>query len=366
MKILHTSDWHLGLDLCQISLLEYQKAWSDWLCDTIQQHKIDAVLICGDVFDRAVSSPEAIRLYSASLEKIHQAGAAVLMIAGNHDGAARLAACAPLLENSKIYIAGQLEHPVKIVEFPQARFFLLPYFAADRVKVLFPDATGMVDGTEMVLEQCKAACLPDKKNILLAHCFVAGGQAGESDRAAVVGGSAELPIKLFEDFDYVALGHIHRPQKLGENIRYCGTPMKYSFSEHSQTKTAPLYDTESGQVELIEIPEFVSLKVLTGDLEQLLQQSQQQDYENIFVKLVRTDGPADLHTQTQLRQAFPKVLQIEGRSAVMEQQEMGAIESLPPLELLRMFYKERTGQEPKPELEEWFLEMLEQKEEMEQ
>ncbi len=118
-------------------------------------------------------------------------------------------------------------------------------------------------------------------------------------------------------------------------------------------------------MELLEIPEFVCLRVLTGTLQQLLEQAQQQS-EQAFVKLVRTDGTADLNTQTQLRQAFQRVLQIEGKSMVTEQQQIGEIENLPPLELLRMFYKERTGESPTPELEDWFLEMLQEQEETDQ
>lgn len=368
MKILHTSDWHLGMELSRISLLEQQRLWGEWLWETVAREKIRVVMVCGDVFDRAVSTPDAIRLYTDILTNLHKQGAAVVMIAGNHDGAARLSTYAPLLEHSQVYIAGQLESPVKIVEIDQARFFLIPYYAADRVKALWTEATGLVDGTQQVMESCKQYCTPDKHNIVLAHCFAVGGQPTESDRSAVVGGSAEIPLEVFDGFDYVALGHIHRPQRLGDTIYYCGTPMKYSFSEANQIKTAPIYDTETGQVTFLEIPEFVPLRVLEGSLEQLLEQSKNPAYQQCFMRLIRNDGLADLISQNQLREAFANVLQIESRVICEQQMSIPDVstDNLSAIELLRMFYQEQIGQQPESTLEEWFLQTLLQQEEQPQ
>lgn len=368
MKILHTSDWHLGMELSRISLLEQQRLWGEWLCETVAKEKIRVVMVCGDVFDRAVSTPDAIRLYTNILTNLHKQGAAVVMIAGNHDGAARLSTYAPLLEHSQVYIAGQLENPVKIVEIDQVRFFLLPYYAVDRVKVFYPEAMGLIDGTQQILESCRPYCTPDKQNILLAHCFAVGGQPTESDRSAVVGGSAEIPLQLFEGFDYVALGHIHRPQRLGHNIYYCGTPMKYSFSEANQVKTAPVYDTQTKQVSFLEIPEFLPLRILEGSLEELLQQGNNPVYQQCFMRLIRKDGLADLVCQNKLRDAFANVLQIEGKAISHSQESSYQVESesISALDLLRLFYYEQTKQLPEPQLEEWFLQTLLQQEEQPQ
>lgn len=357
MKILHTSDWHLGLSLCQREFLDIQQEWVNWLCQTVRARHIDAVLICGDVFDRAVSSPQAIRLYSAAMSALHAAGAAVLVIAGNHDGAARLSACAQLLEGSGVYIAGQLEAEPRLVRLGGVQFFLVPYFGAERARAIWPDCTGTADGMRRAVQQCRALRDKAAPAVLLAHCFAAGGVTSESDRAAVVGGSAAVGLDVFEGFDYVALGHLHGPQALSGQVRYCGTPAKYSFAEAAHTKSLPLYDSDTGEVALLECPEFARLRTVEGTLEQLLALAEADELQGCMVKAVRTDGPADLPAQSALRAAFPQLLQVEGRMQAAQHGRLSGeeVQALPADELLRLFYSQQTGEDPADELVQWFL-----------
>ncbi len=188
MKIIHTSDWHLGISLHNASLLEEQKNFVDFLAKAIKEQNIDAVMIAGDIFDHSVSSAEAISLYNETVTKLcNEIGIPVIISAGNHDGAARLASCSELLKKAGLYIFGKLSKEISVVEINDVDIYVLPYFNADEVKALFPEhkISSYADAMNCALAAIKHNFKPGKRNILMCHCFVSGSVLSESDRAAM-------------------------------------------------------------------------------------------------------------------------------------------------------------------------------------
>ena len=224
------------------SLLEHQRFLIDELSRVVSQQEVSAVLLSGDIFDRSVVAAEVIELYNELMTALcMKLGVKVFLIAGNHDGAERLASCSALLEKAGLFVAGRLKDGVRHVRLEQAgeavNFYLLPYFNADEVRSLTgQEAADMDAALRLALEKLAPQPVPGERNILLAHLFVRGGVTAESDRSAVIGGAAVVGADSFAGFDYVALGHLHKPQCVAENARYSGTPLPYSFSEAGQQK----------------------------------------------------------------------------------------------------------------------------------
>ena len=243
MRLLHTSDWHLGAADGERSLNEDQRFFIDEIIRIIEREKVDAVLIAGDVYDRSVASAEAIRLYDDAVTRIcGDLGVPVCIIAGNHDGPERLSTCSGLLSGVGLHIAGALTRSPQIVSFDDAEIFLLPWITEEKVKSVFPEERDAVSGIEdayrVAVNRMRAAFTPGKRHILIAHAFITNAETSTSDRAAEIGFAMQVPASVFDGFDYVALGHLHGPQNVGsDRIRYCGTPLKYSFSEASHEKS---------------------------------------------------------------------------------------------------------------------------------
>ena len=236
MKILHTSDWHLGRLNVNRPMFEDQQYFIDAICDIIVHEEISAVLIAGDIYDRSIASPEAIKLYDYAMNRIAgELGVKVLMVAGNHDSAVRLATNSELLKNSGLYIAGALSESIDCVELENTQVFFFPWFTSDKVKTLFPDDAqsikSLTDAYEYIVNKAKEQFKSGMKHIALSHAFIVGAETSTSDRSAEVGFASAVSAKVFEGFDYVALGHIHKPQDIAPNARYCGTPMPYAFGK---------------------------------------------------------------------------------------------------------------------------------------
>ena len=320
MKILHTSDLHFGINLHGIPLLEYQWKFCDSLCDIIRNNSIDAVIIAGDVFDTSVASAEAINCWSNFATKLCiENKIPVVVCAGNHDGAARLASCSDLLKAAGLHISGTLEDAFEPIKLGNCEIYSLPYYnTSDASAVLECKAdTGVVmsEIVKRILDKADKS----KKLILAAHCFAAGGKTGESDISArtseSVGGAELVPIAAFDGFDYVALGHLHRPQTLSKSgtiVRYSGTPMPYSFSEASHNKTVSVFDTDSGTVAEIEVPQPYKLRNITGRFEDIIAQAQTDSDTDDFISIKITDCSARSFQRTELGKLYPNILECKG------------------------------------------------------
>lgn len=349
MKIIHTSDWHLGISLHSASLIEEQKNFIDFLISAVEEKNIDAVIIAGDIFDHSVSTAEAISLYNDAVTKLcKEIGIPVIISAGNHDGAARLASCNELLKKAGLYVFGKLSKDVNIVELGNTNIYSLPYFNTDEVKALFPEEkiNSYSDAMKTVLNHIKKHFEPSKKNILVCHCFVSGSVLSESDRAAMVGGTSVVSADVFEGFDYVALGHLHKSQNRGANIRYSGSPLKYSFSEADHLKSLSILNIDDDiTIEELEVIPLRETRVIKGTFDEILAFAENDRQRDDYIKIELTDRYAGMEAVELFRGYYVNLLNISGKMNEIEENELTVEElyNLSPDDILEKFYKEITG-----------------------
>ncbi|HEY2278582.1 MAG TPA: exonuclease SbcCD subunit D, partial [Streptosporangiaceae bacterium] len=344
MRMLHTSDWHLGRTLHRADLRQAQAAFLDHLVDTVRSEKIDAVLVSGDVYDRAIPPVDAVALCEDGLFRLRDAGARVIVISGNHDSARRLGFASALVDSAGVYLRTRVDalaQPV-LLDDPHGpvAVYGVPFLEPDAVRADLPPSPGNPDskaspesaapprGHQGVLTRatdCIRADLATRtgaRSVVMAHAWVAGGEASESERDISVGGVGRVPAGLFDGFGYTALGHLHGPQTLGERLRYSGSPLPYSFSEARQAKGSWLVDLGADgnvQVERVPAPGFRRLTVLRGLLADLVAAPAYTEYEDDYVSVVLTDTGRPEGAMEQLRRRFPHVLVLafepEGRDA---------------------------------------------------
>jgi exonuclease SbcD len=335
MRLLHTSDWHLGRTLHRADLRQAQAAYLDHLVETVRTERIDAVLVSGDVYDRAIPPVDAVALCEDGLFRLRDAGARVVVISGNHDSARRLGFASALVDAAGVYLrtrAGALAQPVLLADqHGPVAVYGVPFLEPDAVRADLPPAPGeeaAPRGHVGVLTRatdCIRADIGDRgrvRSVVMAHAWVAGGEASESERDISVGGVGRVPASLFDGFSYTALGHLHGPQTLSERLRYSGSPLPYSFSEARQSKGAWLVDLAADghvEVERVPAPSFRRLSVLRGRLDTLITSPAFTEYEDDFVSAVLTDPARPEGAMDQLRRRFPQVLVLafepEGRDA---------------------------------------------------
>jgi exonuclease SbcD len=246
MRFIHLADLHLGKKLNEFSLIDDQRAILAEIVQIAEREKPDAVLIAGDIYDKSVPSIEAVQLLDGFLNQLHTENVAVFLISGNHDSVERMGFAASLLHNSNVYISQAYTGEVSPIELTDehglVRIWLLPYLKPASVRPYFPDSTieSYSDALRVAVETMDVDT--SLRNILVAHQFVTGAVPSESEEL-YVGGLENIEAALFDPFDYVALGHIHRPQRvMRETLRYAGTPLKYSLSEVGHTKSVTLVD----------------------------------------------------------------------------------------------------------------------------
>lgn len=371
MKILHTSDLHFGISLSGVSLLKYQWEFCDSLCSIVSDNSIDAVIVSGDVFDTNVASAEAIKCWSYLATKLClEMKVSVIVCAGNHDGAARLASCSDLLKAAGLHISGTLEDGFVPIKIGNCEIYSLPYYnPSDAAAVLGCKADAgivMAEITKKILEGADKS----KTLILSAHCFAAGGKAGESDISArtaeSVGGADLVPISAFAGFDYVALGHLHRPQtiaKSGTVIRYSGTPMPYSFGEAAQNKTVSVFDTDSKTFTEIEVPQPYRLRTIEGAYEEILEKSENDPDRDCFVRIKVTDKYAGNNMFVHLREIYPNLLVFSGKQGTASSAAgVTAAEAaeLDPAALAVRYSLDKRGHEPDEDELRWLAEAIEE------
>lgn len=321
MKILHTSDWHLGMMAAgSISYREDQEYFINRVFDIADANKVDAIAIAGDIFDKSVASIEAIELYDKAMSHAcNDLKIPVLVTAGNHDGAKRLSSCSAILQNSGLYIAGTLDSEPMIFTKGDADVYMLPWISTDRVKSAYPqaaaDINSLADAYKVVLNDYRSRFVSGHKNILISHAFIINATTSVSDRAAVVGQAAAVPASLFSGFDYVALGHIHGPQNITESIVYSGSPMAYSFgNEENQTKGVVIYDTDNGSKTVIPIIPKHERHTLRGTYDELMHTEYDEDILGGYVRVELSDTYVGLETIAAFRERFPLMLEISGKS----------------------------------------------------
>lgn len=313
MKLIHLSDLHIGKRVNEISMIEDQEYILLQTLQIIDDEKADAVLIAGDVYDKSVPSAEAVTLFDDFLFRLAGRKIPVLIISGNHDSPERLAFGNRLLELGGIHISpvydGSIQSVTLTDEHGEVIFWLLPFIKPAHVKRFYPDSgiESYTDAVRVALEKMEIDFA--KRNVLLTHQFVTGASTCESEEISV-GGSDNVDASAFEGFDYVALGHIHGPQNIGSNkIRYCGTPLKYSFSEcghHKSVTVVNLGKKGELQLRLRPLTPRHDLRQLRGTFEEIQQSAPSDDYLHIIL----TDEEDVPEAVGKLRLVYPNLMKL--------------------------------------------------------
>ncbi|WP_326696360.1 exonuclease SbcCD subunit D [Streptomyces sp. NBC_01754] len=319
MRVLHTSDWHLGRSFHRVPLLDAQAAYLDHLVETVARYDVDAVVVAGDVYDRAVPPLTAVQLFDDALHRLAAAGVPTVMISGNHDSARRLGVGAGLMARAGVHLRtdpADCATPVVLADaHGDVAFYGLPYLEP----VLVRDTLGAAKaGHEAVLTaamgriRADLAARPEgTRSVVLAHAFVAGGEPSDSERDITVGGVAAVPAGVFDGVDYVALGHLHGCQTVTERVRYSGSPLAYSFSEHAHRKTMWLIDLgPAGELaaERVDCPVPRRLARLRGRLAALLEDPALERHTQAWVEATLTDPVRPDEPMARLTERFPHTL----------------------------------------------------------
>ena len=323
MKLIHLSDLHLGNRVNEFSMIEDQKYILDQILTVIDEERPDGILLAGDLYDRPVPSAEAVQLFDSFLTRLAQRKLPVYAISGNHDSAERIAFGAHIMSNSGIYMSpvydGKISKYCLTDSYGEVWIHLLPFIRPSVVR----HALAGEEGTEEIRtyqEAVQAAVEhmdidTEKRNILVAHQFAVGAVSCDSEEITV-GGIDQIEVSVFRDFDYVALGHIHSPQNVGsDHIRYCGTPLKYSFSEAGQQKSVTVVELkEKGNLKVREIPlkPKRDMRKLKGSYMEITSLSNYQDTNTEdYVQITLTDEEDIVDGMQKLRTIYPNLMRLE-------------------------------------------------------
>ncbi|KNE80971.1 MULTISPECIES: exonuclease SbcCD subunit D [Streptomyces] len=319
MRFLHTSDWHLGRSFHRVGLLDAQAAFIDHLVGTVREQRIDAVLVAGDIYDRAVPPLAAVELFDDALHRLAALGVPVVMISGNHDSARRLGVGAGLMERAGVHLRtdpGGIGTPVLLPDgHGEVACYGLPYLEPALVRDLLGAGKAghaAVLGAAMDRVRADLATRPaGTRSVVLAHAFVSGGAASDSERDITVGGVAAVPAGVFDGVDYAALGHLHGCQAITERVRYSGSPLAYSFSEAGHRKSMWLVDLGAGgrlTAERIDCPVPRPLARIRGRLGGLLDDPGLEAAEDAWVEATLTDPVRPPEPMARLGRRFPHLL----------------------------------------------------------
>ncbi len=373
MKFIHTSDWHLGRQFHNVSLLEDQQAVLEQLIQYIENNPVDAVIVAGDVYDRSVPPTIAIELLNRVVKRIcGELNTPMILISGNHDGAERLGFGSEQMKRSGLHIISNFEDmltPV-VIETKAAghvAFYGMPYNDPEQVRYVYKEPVSTHDEAHKLLaEKITEQFQSEHRNILISHCFVDGAIESEPERPLSIGGSDRVSHEHFLNFDYVALGHLHQPQKKGEEyIRYSGSLMKYSFGEQNQKKGFTLVEIgKDGFIgaEHIELTAPHEMRIVEGELEQILEWGKTDPKNEDYLLVRLMDKHAILNPMEKLRTVYPNVLHLEkpGMLIGVEQEMAQAKLARSEIDMFKDFFAEAQDSELSNEQEQAISDIIKQ------
>jgi exonuclease SbcD len=357
MKFIHTSDWHIGRQFHNVSLLEDQRHVLDQLIAYIKQESVDAIVIAGDIYDRAIPPATAVELLDDVLVKIcMDMKVPIILISGNHDSAERLRFGSQQLSKAGLHILGNIakvSEPVIITSATgDVAFFGIPYHDPEMLRNLSGEAISSYDDAHTYLvKQILQSKSDDLSNVLISHCFIDGAEESDSERPLSIGGSDRVSYQPCLPFDYVALGHLHAPQFKGaEHIRYSGSLLKYSFSEQHQKKGVTLVELDSSgfkSSKQLPLKPIRDMRILEGELQGLLEQGKVDPFNEDYLLVRLTDRHAILDPMAKLREVYPNVLQLEKPGMLISGEQKMNREKLKrgELDMFRDFFEQVYGQE---------------------
>lgn len=372
MRFLHLSDLHLGKRVNEFSMLEDQAYILKEILNIIDEQKVEAVLIAGDIYDKVIPSAEAVRLLDDFLTRIAARELSVFLISGNHDSAERVAFGSRLMSSRQIYLSPVFESDVEPItisdRYGEINIYMLPFVKPSLVKRVYPEEEIIIyqDAVNAAVQHMQIDT--DKRNVLLAHQFVTGAARCDSEELSV-GGLDDVDASIFDGFDYVALGHLHGPQKIGkETVRYSGTPLKYSFSEANQKKAAVIVDVEEkGKINIQQIPLVPKhdMREIRGTYMEVTALDFYKDMKtDDYLHITLTDEEDIPDAIGKLRTIYPNIMKLSYDNlrtrAAVTVRGTAEVEEKSPMELLKEFYELQNNQPMTDEQEEIARGMMEE------
>ncbi len=368
MRFLHTSDWHLGRSFHREGLLDAQSAYIDHLVETIRSEQVDAVLVSGDIYDRALPPVDAVALANDALKRLLATGVRVVLSSGNHDSAQRLGFAADLIDAAGVHLRTDPSGAASPVLFDDEHgavaVYALPYLEPDLVRATF----GVTRRShQAVLDAAMQRVRDDlgergrrgrHRSVVMAHAFVTGATASQSERDISVGGVASVGLDTFGGVDYAALGHLHGRHTLSDAVRYSGSPLAYSFSEANHRKGSWLVDLDANGLataSFVDAPVPRPLATVRGTLEQLLTERRYETAEASWVQATLTDVHRPREAMDRLRTRFPHCLLIafdpEGASPTESGPIRDRVVGRADTEILAHFFTDVRGSAPEADEE---------------
>ncbi len=372
MKFLHLADLHIGKRVNEFSMIEDQKYVFNQVIEQIDKQQADAILIAGDIYDKSMPSAEAVALYDEFLTKLAALKKPICIISGNHDSAERIAFGSKVMEQADIHIAPVFDGTLTKVQledvFGEVNVWLLPFIKPAAVRRFYEDEQ-IEDYTDAVRAVIRHTSIDtSKRNVLVAHQFVTGAVSCESEIS--IGGLDQVDASVFEPFDYVALGHLHGPQRVGrDTIRYSGTLLKYSFSEINHKKSLTFVTMQEKekmpQIETIPVQPLHNMRRIEGSYDTLVQR---ENYINTdlqdYMHVILTDEEDVFDAIGKMRSIYPNIMKLEYHNTRTKQQEMATqaesdTENKSPLQNISDFYYMQNGMNLSEVQEEYITEAIE-------
>lgn len=373
MKLIHLSDLHIGKRVNEYSMLDDQKYILLQILNIIDNEKPDGVIIAGDVYDKSVPSAEAVEVFDDFLTKLAKRNVKTFVISGNHDSPERLSFGSRLMEHSGIYISkvydGKVE-PISISDaYGEMNVYLLPFIKPLHVRLYYPKAeiNTYNDALRVAVENMNVDM--SKRNVLVTHQFITNSKTSDSEEISV-GGTDNVDASVFDCFDYVALGHIHGPQNCGsEKIRYCGTPLKYSFSEVNHKKSVTVVEInkkESLDIRTVELVPLRDMYEIRGKFEEIMQKSfyENTPYQESYMRIILTDEDDIPNALGTLRTVYHKLMKLEyDNTRTRTNNVISAaenVENKSEFELFYEFFEKQNGQVMSDEQSKFIKSLIEE------
>ena len=371
MKFIHLADLHIGKRVNEFSMIEDQRYILKKILQIIRDEQPECVLISGDIYDKSIPSSESVTIFDEFLVELTNCNTKIMAISGNHDSAERIAFASEIMAKSDVYMSrvynGNIEKIELNDQYGNINFYLLPFIKPTYVRAFFPDAE--IHNYNEAIKTALSVVDLDKadRNILLAHQFFTGAITCESEEISV-GGSDNVSTETVEDFDYVALGHIHRPQSVSKDtIRYCGTPLKYSFSEANDIKSVTVVEiAKKGDLQLRTIPltPLHDMVKIRGSYEEIIDKTFYQNLNtNDYFHITLTDEEDVFDALDKLRIIYKNIMKLDydnKRTRHTEHIDASSnIKQKPPIEIVSEFYNSQNNQELSSEQTEFMKKLIE-------
>jgi len=371
VKFIHLSDLHLGKRINDFSMLEDQEFILTRIINIIDEEEPDGVILAGDIYDKSVPSAESVQLFDEFLVRLSKRNLKVFVISGNHDSPERIAFGSRLMSNSGVYLSPVYDGVVLPVDmtddYGTVSVFMLPFIKPSHVKRFYPDddISTYSDAIQAAIKHMNVD--PENRNVLITHQFVTGASRCDSEDITV-GGSDNVDSKVFAPFNYVALGHIHSPQNVGsETIRYCGTPLKYSFSEADQRKSVTIVELkEKGAISIhtVSLTPIRDMAEIKGNYMEVTSRDFYKDMDTkSYLHITLTDEEDIPDAIGKLRSVYPNIMKLsydnKRTSSNLQINNTGDVERKTPIELFSEFYEKQNNQPLSAEQQAFVVEMIE-------